>query len=456
MKRFSIQIIIGLIAIAALAAGAIWYLHRDAEINDRQDSAESGNIILQPVSVMSVSLSQSSVMPQRYTATVVARRTSQLAFQAAERVDEILFDEGDYVTKGQLLARQDRAAILAQYNAAVARSKQTAAVLAELEQGPRQETIAAARADLESLKSQFEFAQTELRRQIRLRKGGAGVQQEYDAARFDAAAKKSSVAAAKQKLSELETGTRKEKIDAQRGAMDVIKATIEQAKTRLDQTELVAPFSGRISRRYVDEGSLPQRGTPVLEIMETGQLEVRFGVSPAIAKQLSQGETITFTSGKDSHKGTVRQVKSMLDRATRTQQIIVRVNDSNGSGLIDGQTVNVEFAVQSDDPGFWIPTEALQPQVRGLWSVMVANGSPGDPKASGEAVAERRDVEVLATWHTWSRVRGTLEESDHVIVEGGSRVSAGQVVSAMLQEIPFPWQQEKVVRLPELNQETVQ
>lgn len=456
MKRSNLPTIILIIAIAALAIGATWYQQRDSKPEEPQVLAESGTIILQPVSVMSVSLSESAIMPQRYTATVVARRTSQLAFQATERVDEILFDEGDYVTKGQLLARQDKAAILAQFDAAVARSKQTAAVLAELEKGPRSETIEVARAELVSLKAQYEFARTELRRQSRLRKTKAGTEQDYDSARYDAAARKASVAAAKQKLSELESGTRKEQIDAQRGAMDVIKATIEQAKTRLDQTELVAPFSGRISKRFVDEGSLPQRGSPVLEIMETGQLEVRFGVSPDIAKQLSKGETITFTSRKESHKGTIQQIQSTLDRETRTQQIIVRVNDSEGSGLIDGQTVSVEFAIQSNEPGFWIPTEALQPQVRGLWSVIVANGSPGDPEAGGESIAQRRDVEVLATWGMWSRVRGTLEESDRVVIEGGSRVSAGQVVSPTLQEVTFPWQQEKIVQLPKLDQETVQ
>jgi len=393
-------------------------------------------------------------MPQRYTATVVARRTSQLAFQATERVEEILCDAGDYVTKGQLLARQNKAAILAQYNAAVAQSKQTAAVLAELEKGPRAETIEAARADLIRLKAQSALAQSNLRRQEKLRKTTASTEQEYDAARFESAATKASVTSAQQKLNELKAGTRTEQIEAQRGALDVIKATIEQAKTRLDQTELFAPFSGRISKRFMDEGSLPQPGVPVLEILETDQLEVRFGVAPNIAQQCSPGEILTFTADDRSHKGTIQQIQPTLDRSTRTQQIIVRVIDS--ANLVDGQTVRVEFAVQSKDPGYWIPTEALQPQVRGLWSVLVANGSPGDPTANGEAVTQRRDVEVLATWGTWSRVRGTLEESDRVIVEGGSRVSAGQVVSVMQYDATFPWQQEKIVKLRPVDQDTVQ
>ena len=452
MKRFN-SIIIWVIAIAILAAAAIWYQQRPAEPDEDQGTLAS-SLILQPVSVMPVSRSESSIMPQRYTATVVARRTSQLAFQATERVNEILCDEGDYVTKGQLLARQDKAAILAQYNAAVARSKQTAAVLAELEKGPRLETIEAARADLMRLKAESQLATSNLQRQQSLRKSRASSAQEFDTARFDSAATKASVAAAQQKLNELEAGTRKEQIDAQQGALGVINATIEQAKTRLDQTELFAPFSGRISKRLVDEGSLPQLGSPVLEIMETDQLEVRFGVSPNIAQQLSQGETLTFTTGDRSHKGTIQQIQPTLDRSTRTQQIIVRVTDP--ADLVDGQTVRVEFAIQSNEPGYWIPTEALQPQVRGLWSVLVANGSPGDPSASGESVAERRDVEVLATWGTWSRVRGTLDEYDRVIVEGGSRVSAGQIVSAMQSDVTFPWQQEKVVKLRKLERDTVQ
>lgn len=453
MKRLNTKSILGLIAIAALAAVAIWYQQRLPVADVSQSDSDGGNVVLQPVRVMSVSLSQSAVMPQRYTATVVARRTSQLAFQATERVDEIFFDEGDEVAKGQLLARQDQAALLAQHNAAVARSKQTSAVLAELEKGPRQETIEAARADFERLKAQGQLAQSNFRRQTSLRKSRASSAQEYDAAKFDAAASEAAVAAAKQKLDELAAGTRQEQIDAQRGALGVITATVNQAKTRLDQTELFAPFAGRISKRFVDEGSLPQRGSPVLEIVETDHLEVRFGVSPTIAKQLSPGDILTFSADDRTHRGAIKQVQPTLDRATRTRQIIVDVNDASDSGLVDGQTVSVEFAIQSNEPGFWIPTESLQPQVRGLWSVMVANGSPGDPEASGDFFAQRRDVEVLATWGTWSRVRGTLEESDRVVVEGGSRISSGQLVSTTESQLELPWQQDSIVKLGQLKLE---
>lgn len=449
MKRLNTKNITGALAIIAVIAAAVWYLQRPGRAADSEAEQSANSVVLQPVRVMPVSRSESAVMPQRYTATVVARRTSQLAFQATERVDTILFDEGDYVKEGDLLARQDQAAIRAQYDAAVARSKQTAAVLAELEKGPRAETIESSRAELQRLKAQSELSQSNFRRQANLRKSSASSAQEYDAARFNSVAAKAAVDAAQQQLDELESGTRKEQVDAQKGALGVINATIDQAKTRLDQTELFAPFSGRISRRFVDEGSLPQRGSPVFEIVESDHLEVRFGVSPEIATQLSPGDPLTFASGKQSHKGSVKQIQPKLDRATRTRQVIVTVEGSN-TGLVDGQTVAVEFAIESDVPGFWIPTEALQPQVRGLWSVLVANQSD-ETNEAGEAIAKRRDVEVLATWGSWSRVRGTLEESDLVIVEGGTRISSGQKVSTSVSKPEFPWQPEKVVHLEVTN-----
>jgi len=315
MNRGSAANLVGaIVVVAAIVAGLLYVQHRSQTVAPKPATPEP-SVVLQQVRVMRVSQTDSAVMPQRYTATVVARRTSQLAFQATERVDRILCGEGDYVTKGQLLAQQDQAALKSQYDAAVARSKQTAAVLAELEKGPRKETIDAARADLSQLKARS---------------------QGYDAARFDAEAAKSAVEAAEQKLRELLAGTREEQINAQRGALGVITATIAQAKTRLDQTNLYAPFAGRISRRFVDEGSLPQRGAAVLEIVESDHLEVRFGVSPEIARELQLGDSLTFTSRDVSAVGELKQVQPKLDRSTRTQMVIATLSEPEKTGMVDG------------------------------------------------------------------------------------------------------------------------
>lgn len=410
--------------------------------------AADANVVLQQVGVMKLISEQDSFTPLRYTATVVARRKSQLSFQASERVEELLVDEGARVERGQLLARQDDKAIVAQHSAAVARQKQAAAVLAELKHGPRRETIEAARAELNRLLAQGDLTKTTLKRQLRLQKTGAGARQEYDVAASEDAAMQAAIESAKQRLQELQTGTRQEQIDAQQAAFEIAVATAQQTQARLDQTRLKAPFSGRISRRYIDEGSLVQVGSPAFEIVEVDHLEIRFGVGLGVAKQLALRQRLPFSANDQTFIGTVAQIRPTLDRATRTQEVIVDVDAEDAPNLVDGQTVRIEFAAPANQPGTWLPTEALQRQLRGLWSVLVleteqpASGAEG-ASHSNPRVA-RRDVELLATWGDWSRVHGTLEEDDLVIVSGSSRVSVGQRVAAQTVQLDPPWQGQAV------------
>ena len=408
---------------------------------EQQIAAENSDVILQQVGVMQLTAGQADFAPLRYTATVVARRKSQLSFQASQRVDHLLVDEGDRVEQGQLLAVQDDAAIAALHNAAVARQNQAAAVLAELKKGPRRETIEVARAELNRLQAQGSLARTTLKRQLRLQQTRAGSKQEYDVAAAQSQAAEAAIEAARQSLKELQTGTRQEKIDAQQAAVEVAAAAVAQTQTQLDQTRLKAPFAGRISQRYIDEGSLAVLGQPALEIVEVDHLEVRFGVAIKVAQQLQAGQRLPFTAEGQTFSGTVSQIRPTLDRTTRTQEIIVKADAESSQRLVDGQTVRIEFAAPTAptaQPGMWLPSEALQRQVRGLWSVLVLDRQ-GESSDGDHPLVARRDVELLATWGDWSRVEGTLEENDSVIVAGSSRVSVGQRVTAQTIQMNPPW-----------------
>ena len=456
--RFSNRAILisGLILIAVGIAGTYFatsFADQSQPQSDLRSELPGDNIVLQQVGVMKLISQEDSFTPLRYTATVVARRKSQLSFQASERVDELLVDEGDRVQQGQLLARQDDTAIRALHSAAVARQKQAAAVLAELKSGPRRETIEVARAELDRLMAQRDLTKTTLKRQLRLQQTRAGARQEYDVAASQDKAMRAAVGSAQQRLKELQTGTRQEKINAQQAVFEIAVASVQQTQARLDQTQLKAPFAGRISKRYIDEGSSAQVGSPAFEIVEVDHLEIRFGVALGVARQLEVGQRLPFSTGEEKFLGTVAQIQPTLDRATRTQEIIVNVDSENTQDLVDGQTVRIEFATPAAQPGTWLPTEALQRQVRGLWSVLVLDGGNQNHENKTPATVAspqsyprvaRRDVELLATWGNWSRVEGTLEDSDMVIVSGSSRVSVGQRVAAQTVQMDPPWKNSAV------------
>lgn len=425
------------VIIAGLICVAGWiFLSQSSEETTSPDS--NSPVIFQTVGVMKVAESSSTLIPHRYTATVVPRRTSRLGFEASARVIEILVDEGDAVEKGQILAKQDDAVLRARVSAATASREQAEAILAELTEGPRQETIDATRSELSRLKTQAKLADVTLGRQKRLRDSNAGSAQEYDAAKFSKAAALAATDAAAHRLAELESGTRKEKLDAQLATLSLTIAALEQARVRLNQADLVAPFSGRIAKRFIDEGQLASNGEPVLEIIESDRLEVRFGAAADIAARLGPGDVIPFSVGAQQHEGILSQISPRIDNSTRTREVIVNVSPDAANQIVAGQTVKIEFALVSNEPGFWLPSESLQPQVRGLWSVMVLET---DPKNSDDALSiARRDVELLSTWGSWSRVRGTLSGGEQVVVQGAARVSPGQKVESKLIQLTPPWE----------------
>jgi HlyD family secretion protein len=75
----------------------------------------------------------------------------RVASRYGGRVEKIFADEGDVLTAGQVIIRLEAAELQARREAA-------AAMLAELEAGPRKEEIAAAKGDWQSLQAEYEFA----------------------------------------------------------------------------------------------------------------------------------------------------------------------------------------------------------------------------------------------------------------------------------------------------------
>ena len=85
----------------------------------------------------------------------------EITADVAEPIVEILVAEGTAVGKGELLVRQDAARARARLVEAEAALAEAQARLDELVRGPRQEQIAAARANVDGAKRDLEFRKAE-------------------------------------------------------------------------------------------------------------------------------------------------------------------------------------------------------------------------------------------------------------------------------------------------------
>ncbi len=107
-------------------------------------------------------------------------RQASVAFNGAERIAEVLVEEGDVVREGQLLARMDTSHLLPQVEQVGSAVEAQQAVVARLRNGSRKEEIAQAKANLTSAEADAQYAALQYRRQKALGPISAVSQQEVD------------------------------------------------------------------------------------------------------------------------------------------------------------------------------------------------------------------------------------------------------------------------------------
>ena len=179
----------------ALAAPVLW-LGRF-----RADSAVAEDVSA-PLPVETQVLERINEYPveRTYTGESVARRSSDLGFEQAGTLVDVLVDEGDSVLAGAPLARLDIRSLQAQRQQLEAQRRQAQARFQELQRGPRQEDISAAVAAVEDLQAQLDLARLQQERRENLYAQGAISLEERDEAAFSADALASRLSQAQSQL----------------------------------------------------------------------------------------------------------------------------------------------------------------------------------------------------------------------------------------------------------------
>ena len=357
-----------------------------------------------------------------YTGMLKESRRSQLSFLQGGEITEILVDEGDAVTKGQILSRIDSRHIQAGRLQLEAQLSEANAVLAELVAGPRQEAIAAKQAELRAQKARSESLKKQVARRGTLVDTNAVSREEFETVSFDLQATIAEVERLQSELDELLAGTRDEQITAQQARISQLQATLLDVDHDLEDAVLKAPFAGRITHRYVDEGTVVSSGSSVLEILDDTDLEAWIGLPASASNQLRVGESCHLSIDGKEVTAVIQSMSSEVNQATRTRMVRLRVGAGRELQLLPGQVVRMAVSETVLDSGFWVPTASLTKGTKGLWSVYVVHSKSDNP------VAARSDVELLDTVGDRSFVRGAFKNGDQIITDGTHRIVAGQRV----------------------------
>jgi len=427
--RKTIPTLVGLAAICAAGFGLSRLVATRTQLAmERLGETDEPRVL--PVEAAPVRYQDSFTSTRRFTGTVSARRRAELSFEGTGRVASVLVDDGDEVAAGAPLARLDVRQLSARRAEVEARRVRLEAQLQELVAGPRAEVIDASRANVEAILEELNLAARLLERRTELAEKGSISAEQLDTARAEVKTVQARLAGAQAALQELTEGTREETIAAQRGSLLELDAGLAAMDVQIGNMTLLAPFSGTIEARHLDEGAVVSQQMPrtAFVLSETASLEARIGLPGALVPDLCQdpsAATLMF-NGQRIEVSRARALP-VVDSGTRTITVVLSLGE--GTALVrPGDIVALEVSVEQTERGAWLPIAALSESQRGLWSAFVVEGAEG-----GASVVRRAELEVLHVESDRAFVRGTLEPGAVVVVSGAHRLTPGQTVSTSME-----------------------
>ncbi len=441
---------------------------KKSDSGTKSDAGLTAQTLL-PVKTFRLDSIQPAVQTQTFSGIVMARRSSRLAAEHLGRIAQIHVDLGDAVQAGQVLAELDNRELLAEKSVLEAQLSGAQARLDELQKGPRVQEIQQAEALVKQFEATLSLRQANLKRTEDLVKSASISKQEYDEALTGLEATQAQLESSQKTLELLREGTRKEQIQSQEAVVKGLQAQLDKLHVLISELVITAPFAGHVQARLVDEGVIVSPGQPIVEVVETGSLEIHVGV-PAHLVNSGALEAARILCGKDALAAELVRVSPTIDHRTRNLEAVfalqpdrhvrpVSSSNQHHKGYLSsdtqcriGQAVDVQINIRSDSSGWWIPTSALVPATRGLWSVLIAKaiqqddtGNQSDPENVGpdtdlsvsdpisgkDSIIHAMQVELLRSSGDWSQIRGAVTGSEQLVLNGTHRITSGQRVLAV-------------------------
>jgi membrane fusion protein (multidrug efflux system) len=249
---------------------------------------------------------------------------------------------------------------------------------------------------------------------------------------LDDAQARADVAAAQAALTESESqyNRSRELLNTQalsKSSFDQLEATLKAnrarlgaAQSRLEDTVIRAPFSGRVGLRRVSVGTLISPGDVITTLDDTSVIKLDFAVPENFLSSLREGLSIRATApafpGR-SFAGSVSSIDSRVDMNTRAVTVRALLANEDGA-LKPGMFLNVQLA-NDEREALVIPEEALSPEAERQYVFVVAEGK-----------ATRREVRIGGRRPGTVEVLAGLSAGERVIVEGTQKVRDGASVQA--------------------------
>ena len=238
-----------------------------------------------------------------YYSGTIETTQANLSFQVPGRVVKVNVQEGQSVTKNQIIAELDRAEFEARYEQNKAnldraqKAKQQIEIMLTVSRKTLPSEVARAKANVNSTQDMLIDAERNYKRFEDLFSKGVITEKErdtmklnYDVAKSRLAESESVLKLAEGNLSRIDAV--KQDIEVAAAQISAANASLRQASIQLDYTQLKSPMDGVITSRNVEPGETVNSGREVITISDLSRVDLKIFVDETEIGKVRPGQKV--------------------------------------------------------------------------------------------------------------------------------------------------------------------
>ncbi|MEN6423707.1 MAG: efflux RND transporter periplasmic adaptor subunit [Smithella sp.] len=238
-----------------------------------------------------------------YYSGTIETTQANLSFQVPGSVLKVNFQEGQSVTRGQIIAELDRSEFESRYAQAKAnldraqKTKKQLETMLELSKNTLPSEVSRAKANVQSARDTLKNAEKNYKRFEDLFAKGVVSEKERDALKlqYDVAQSRLAESEAVLKLAQgnlTKIDAVKEDIEVANAQINAVSAALNQSSIYLDYTQLKSPMDGVITSRNIEPGETVTTGREVITISDLSRVDLKIFVDETEIGKVKPGQKV--------------------------------------------------------------------------------------------------------------------------------------------------------------------
>lgn len=223
-------------------------------------------------------------------------------------------------------------------------------------------------------------------------------------------------------------------VDVAKAAADGARGSMEQLRAMLQYVEIRAPFSGVLTARFVDAGTLVQAATasataatPLFTLMDIDTVRVYVNVPQMDVPLIQEGQPVMLRINElpgKTFQGTITRSTVALDATTRT--MLVESDIPNPEHLLHpGMFAYVTLSLKQHADALVLPVQTVIKDQSGKFVFLVEQGK-----------ATKRPIKTGIETAGWVEITEGISVHEDVVVLGKTRLVEGQPLNPSPYNLP--------------------